>query len=99
MICPVCGRRVGTHREPVDDDRRELVVYHPHDDTTVAAPTRCDMSGKRAAIRAVAFTATDTGIDQRAARERMLSRPQGSNAVNELLARLNEQEKQRCRLD
>lgn len=59
-FCPVCGQRVGTHREPVDDDRRELVVYHPHDDTTVAAPTRCDMSDKRAAIRAVAFTGADT---------------------------------------
>ncbi|AKF14476.1 hypothetical protein SEA_FLAGSTAFF_39 [Mycobacterium phage FlagStaff] len=88
-FCPVCRTEVGTHREPVDDQRGELVAYHEHQDSTGA---RCLMAGERAAIKAVAFTATDTGIDQRTARERMLSRPQGSHAADELLARLNREE-------
>lgn len=33
-------------------------MYHPHDDT-IRQP--CRMGDKQAAIRAVAFTATDTG--------------------------------------
>ena len=53
-VCPVCRQTAGTHREPVDDERREVVVYHPHDDGRAQT---CVMSGKRAAIRAVAFTA------------------------------------------
>lgn len=52
-FCPICGVKTGTHREPVDDDRNELVVYHPHNDT-IGKP--CRMGGQRAAIRAVAFT-------------------------------------------
>lgn len=52
--CPVCRQTAGTHRELVNDARREVVVYHHHDDGR-AKP--CVMSGKRAAIRAVAFTA------------------------------------------
>lgn len=53
-FCPVCGRETGTHREPVNDDRREVVVYHDHCD---GMPGRtCLMAGKVAAIRAVAFT-------------------------------------------
>lgn len=52
--CPVCGREAGTHREPVKDERKEMVVYHDHYD---GQPGRtCLMAGKRAAIRAVAFT-------------------------------------------
>lgn len=54
-FCPVCGRPCDTHRIPVNDDRKELVVYHQHDDT-IAKP--CRMAGKRAAIRVVAFTVT-----------------------------------------
>ncbi|ORV97414.1 hypothetical protein AWC13_16505 [Mycobacterium kubicae] len=55
----MCGRRVGTHREPINDNRLELVVYHQHDDT-LRKP--CRMSDKRAAIGAVAFTSvTDAG--------------------------------------
>ncbi|ASR77241.1 hypothetical protein SEA_AVOCADO_40 [Mycobacterium phage Avocado] len=88
-FCPVCRGEVGTHRTPVDDERGELVTYHDHPDSTGA---RCLMAGEQAAIRAVAFTATDTGIDQRTARERMLSRPQGSTAADGLLARLNREE-------
>lgn len=57
-FCPVCGRPTATHREPVEDERKELVVYHQHTDT-IGKP--CRMSGKRAAIRAVAFTAADAG--------------------------------------
>ncbi|AYD84626.1 hypothetical protein SEA_PAITO_41 [Mycobacterium phage Paito] len=52
-FCPVCAQEVATHREPVQDDRKELVVYHDHWDT-IGKP--CRMGGKRAAIRAVAFT-------------------------------------------
>lgn len=59
-FCPVCGQRVGTHREPVDDYRRELVVYHQHNDTNTTAPARCLMADRRAAIAAVAFTGADT---------------------------------------
>lgn len=58
-FCPVCGRPVDTHREPINDHRKEMVVYHQHTDTTMTSP--CPMAGKRAAIRAVAFTAADTG--------------------------------------
>lgn len=50
-FCPVCAQEVGTHREPVNDERDELVVYHPHWNT---ADELCEMD--RAAIRAVAFT-------------------------------------------
>ncbi|ANU79751.1 hypothetical protein BI023_gp41 [Mycobacterium phage Sneeze] len=57
-FCPVCRRHAGTHRAQVNDERKELVVYHQHDDT---AGRPCPMGGKSAAIRAVAFTATDTG--------------------------------------
>ena len=53
--CPVCGQVVGTHREPINDERGEMVVYHQHDDTS---DKPCQMGGKRAAIRAVAFTGT-----------------------------------------
>lgn len=52
--CPVCKRDVRSHREPVPDERDEVVVYHPHDDS---ARTRCKMSGQVAALRAVPFTA------------------------------------------
>lgn len=52
-FCPVCGQKAGTHREPVDDDRDEVVSYHAHNDG-LGKP--CRMSGERAAIRAVAFT-------------------------------------------
>ena len=52
-FCPVCRRRVGTHRQPIDDEREELVMYHQHNDT---AGVQCEMSGQAAAIRAVAFT-------------------------------------------
>lgn len=51
--CPVCKRSVRSHREPVNDDRDEIVVYHQHNHR---AGGRCDMSGKIAALRAVAFT-------------------------------------------
>lgn len=56
-FCPVCRQEVGTHREPVEDERNELVNYHEHWDTV---DKTCPMSGKRAAIRAVAFTGTAT---------------------------------------
>lgn len=52
-LCPVCRQIAGTHREPVADERGEVVVYHLHDDGRAA---ECVMSGKQAAIRAVAFT-------------------------------------------
>lgn len=53
-FCPVCGRETATHREPVNDERKEVVVYHDHWD---GQPGRiCLMSGKVAAIRAVTFT-------------------------------------------
>lgn len=51
--CPVCPNEVDTHRESVDDDRREIVFYHSHLDG-IGKP--CPMSGKVAALRAVAFT-------------------------------------------
>lgn len=51
--CPVCRCGVDTHREPVSDDRGEIVFYHPHEDPTERV---CAMSGKTAALRAVAFT-------------------------------------------
>lgn len=50
-FCPLCGREVGTHREPTNDERGEVVIYHQHNDT---AGHTCQMD--RAAIRAVAFT-------------------------------------------
>lgn len=51
--CPVCNRDVRSHREPVADERDEVVVYHQHAD---GAGWRCKMSGQEAALRAVAFT-------------------------------------------
>lgn len=86
-FCPVCRRAdVGTHREP-DATHGEVVAYHEH--TEPATGARCLMAGERAAIKAVAFTASDTGIDQRTALERQLARPAGSRAADELLDRLN----------
>lgn len=52
-VCPVCKQDVRSHREPVADERDEVVVYHQHSD---GAGRRCEMSGKAAALRAVAFT-------------------------------------------
>lgn len=52
-VCPVCKRDVRSHREPVNDPRAEIVVYHQHPDRCGRC---CDMSGKTAALRAVAFT-------------------------------------------
>lgn len=52
-FCPVCNQKVGTHREPTNDERLESVVYHQHWDTIGKT---CRMSNERAAIRAVAFT-------------------------------------------
>lgn len=51
--CPVCKRPARSNREPVNDDRDEIVVYHQHPDRCGRC---CDMSGKAAALRAVAFT-------------------------------------------
>lgn len=51
--CPVCGRTVSTTREPVNDDRIELIAYNRHEDT-IGNP--CPMSGQRAAARAVGVT-------------------------------------------
>lgn len=85
-FCPVCRADVDTHRERVDDERGEVVAYHDH--TEPATGVRCLMAGERAAIKAVAFTASDTGIDQRTALERRMERPRGSRAADELLARL-----------
>lgn len=51
--CPVCARGVRSHREPVADDRGEVVFYHRHPD---GRGCRCEMSGQVAALRAVAFT-------------------------------------------
>lgn len=90
-FCPVCKAKVGTHREPVNDARREVVAYHDHAEP--ATGIRCLMAGERAAIKAVVFSAADTGMDQRACAQRNLNRPRGSRAADELLARLNEQEK------
>lgn len=93
-FCPVCRRAdVGTHREPVSDDRGEVVAYHDH--TEPATGVRCLFAGERAAIRAVAFTASDTGIDQRTSAERQLARPRGSRAADELLDRLNREDTHR----
>ncbi|ABE67297.1 hypothetical protein SEA_PINKYOSHI_40 [Mycobacterium phage PinkYoshi] len=89
-FCPVCSAETGTHREPVDDHRGELVVYHDHDEP--ATGVRCRMAGERAAIRAVAFSTTDTGASPRTTAGRNLHRPAGSRAVDELLERLIEQE-------
>lgn len=93
-FCPVCGQRTGTHRIPTPpgDARGELVVYHDHDD---AAGVRCIFAGDFAAIRAVAFTAADTGISPRRSAEENLSTPRGTmtRAADELLARLNDQER------
>lgn len=88
-FCPVCRRETGTHREPVDDYRGEVVIYHDHDDTT---GRRCRMAGEHAAVRAVAFTKSDTGVDQRHTAQRRLTRPRGSRAADDLLDRLIEQE-------
>lgn len=52
-FCPVCRSEVHAHREPVADARGEVVVYRQHSDSVGRS---CPMSGKRAAIRAVAFT-------------------------------------------
>lgn len=91
-FCPVCRRAdVGTHSEPVNDDRGEVVAYHDH--TEPATGVRCLFAGERAAIRAVAFNASDTGIDQRTSAERQLARPRGSRAADELLERLTHQER------
>lgn len=87
--CPLCHVDTGTHLEPVDDDRGELVVYHDHDDQS---GVRCRMAGESAAIRAVAFTASDTGISPRLAAERQLHRPRGSRAADHLLEQLTHQE-------
>lgn len=88
-FCPVCGVKTLTHRIPAGDERGELVVYHDHDDTSGA---RCRMAGEAAAIRAVAFTATDTGISPRRTAEENLHRARGSRAADELLERLEEQD-------
>ncbi|AHJ86589.1 hypothetical protein Jolie2_39 [Mycobacterium phage Jolie2] len=94
-FCPVCRRAdVATHREPVSDERGEVVAYHDH--TEPKTGVRCLFAGERAAIKAVAFTASDTGIGPRETAATMLDRPRGSRAADELLARLNHQEKQRC---
>jgi hypothetical protein len=58
-FCPVCAQEVSTHRNPTDDERDEVVVYHRHWDT---ADKPCLMSGKSAALRAVAFTGAATGV-------------------------------------
>lgn len=89
-FCPVCAAETGTHRQPVDDDRGELVIYHDHDEPQTGV--RCRMAGEGAAIKAVAFTATDTGINPRTTAERLLHRPAGSRAADDLLDRLTEQE-------
>lgn len=88
--CPVCAVDVGTHREPVADERGEVVTYHDHND---GSRRRCRMAGEVAAIRAVAFTATDTGIGPRATADYLLNRPRGSRAADELLERLTHQER------
>jgi glycerophosphoryl diester phosphodiesterase len=90
-FCPVCGQRTGTHRIP-DEKHGELVVYHDHDDTT---GERCIFAGDQAAIRAVAFTAADTGTSPRRTAEENLSTPRGTmtRAADELLARLTDQER------
>ena len=87
--CPVCGVEVGTHRERVDDDRGEVVAYHDHQDTS---GRRCVMALERAAIRAVAFPASDTGISARRTADDLLHRPAGTRAADDLLDRLIEQE-------
>lgn len=51
--CPVCKQVCGSHREPVGDARGEIVVYHLH---LNGVRRRCEMSGKSAALPAVAFT-------------------------------------------
>ncbi|QEA10817.1 hypothetical protein [Mycobacterium phage Weirdo19] len=53
--CPVCKAAVETHREPVADERREVVVYHWHRDGIGKV---CRM--RRAALAAVAFTGITT---------------------------------------
>lgn len=89
-FCPICSAEVGTHREPVADVRGELVVYHDHDEPQTGV--RCRMAGERAAIKAVAFTATDTGVSQRQTADDALHRPAGTRAADDLLERLIEQE-------
>ncbi|QBP30253.1 hypothetical protein KDW77_gp39 [Mycobacterium phage Pinnie] len=86
-FCPICGAKTGTHREP-DAKHGEVVAYHDHTEPKTGA--RCRFVGERAAIRAVAFSATDTGISPRQTAEENLHRAQGSKAADELLARLNE---------
>lgn len=51
--CPACKQPANTWREPVDDDRREVVFYEQHPD---GSGRECVMSGREAALRAVAFT-------------------------------------------
>lgn len=51
--CPVCKRDARSHREPVSDQRDEIVFYHQHRD---GRGGECEMSGRVAALRAVAFT-------------------------------------------
>lgn len=53
-MCPVCRQTSGTHREPVADERGEVVVFHVHYD---GADRMCRMSGHAAALAAVTFTA------------------------------------------
>ncbi|QFG10121.1 hypothetical protein PBI_LEMURIA_41 [Mycobacterium phage Lemuria] len=84
-FCPICGAETGTHREP-DAKHGEVVAYHDH--VEPATGVRCRMAGERAAIRAVAFTATDTGTGPRRTAAALLERPRGSRAADELLARL-----------
>ncbi|QFG06044.1 hypothetical protein KDW75_gp42 [Mycobacterium phage Mercurio] len=85
-FCPICGAETGTHREP-DAKHGEVVAYHDHDEPKTGV--RCRFVGERAAIRAVAFTASDTGVRPRHTEAAMLNRPRGSRAADELLDRLN----------
>lgn len=50
--CPACAVPVSTVREPADDTQPESVLYDRHRD---GAGKQCVMSGKRAALAAVAF--------------------------------------------
>jgi hypothetical protein len=61
-------------------------VYHRHRD---GLDRRCLMSGVRAAIKAIAFSTADTGMDQRTSAKRLADRPRGSRAADHLLARLD----------
>lgn len=88
-FCPICGAETGTHREP-DAKHGEVVAYHDHDEPKTGV--RCRFVGERAAIRAVAFTASDTGIRPR--HTAAIERPRGSRAADELLERLERQSHQ-----